>query len=237
MRILALGVLILFPGLQSALGQEPTFMEAATHPGADQFYGRFIWTSRPWRGTEPASQLELKSAYGMTRRLAILPNAGFDEDGIMDASLRLKLRVIQHDTGPIDTWRVSLQGGGEWFDARRAGGRAGIVSTTIRGRHGFNAQLDWHDADRSERRFQLNASHLYRIAPVQYAATTTGAWYTMLESLNYLDRSGNNESDVAVGILYEARRWAAEASLRFFDPSSGISRQQTRLGIGLRALL
>ncbi len=237
MRSRWLAGLILLLGLPQVAAQEPTFMEAATHPGSGQLYGRFVWISRPFRGTEPVSQLDLKSAYGITRRLALLPFMGVDEDGVTDASLRLKFRILQHDTGPIDTWRVSLQGGGEWFDGRQASARAGIVSTTIRGRHGINAQADWHDADRRERRFQLNASHLYRIAPAQYAATTMGAWYTMVESLNVLDRSGDNESDVAVGILYEARRWAAEASLRFMDPAEAISRRQTRLGVGLRALL
>lgn len=213
-------------------------MEAGTHPGANQLYARALWISRPWRaGSDDPMITEIKTAYGFTSRLALLPQLSIDEKGVSQASLRLKQRVFQYDSGPIDTWRASLQVGGEWFDGRQAGARLGLVSTTIRGRHGINAQVDWHDAEQRDRRFQLNASHLYRIAPAQYAPTTTAAWYTMVESLNYLDPDGNNQSDIALGLLYEAQRWAAEISVRLIDPEEGIDRRSTRTGIGVRALL
>lgn len=234
--ILLVAVLCIGTGTLKSEAQEPTFMEAATHPGAGQSYGRFVWLSHPLRGGSQTSTLDLKSAYGITSRLALLPNASFDEDGITAASFRIKQRIFQLDTGPIDTWRMSVQAGGEWFDDRDPSVRAGIVSTTIRGRHGVNAQFDWHDSDIGERRFQVNASHLYRIAPAQFSAATQGAWYTMLESLNYANRDADIDSDIGLGLLYEARRWASEISFRLTDVDNGVSIRQTRIGAGFRAL-
>ncbi|GEM_PF-3502814 len=216
--------------------QEPTFMEAGTHPGSRQWYGRATWRSATITDGTSDDELEVKAAYGFTARLALLPQVTFDRDGATEAGLRLRQRIWQRDTGPIDTWRASLQGGGEWFDGRSPGGRAGLVSTTIRGRHGINAQVEWRGGAPAARRFEANLSHLYRLYPQRYRPTTAGAWYTMVEALNYFDRDGNRQSDAAVGLLYEARRWAAEASFYLQEPEEGLRSNQSRLAIGGRYL-
>jgi len=58
----------------------------------------------------------------------------------------------------------------------------------------------------------------------------------MVEALNYFDRDGNRQSDAAVGLLYEARRWAAEASFYLQEPEEGLRSNQSRLAIGGRYL-
>ena len=220
----------------AALAQEPTFMEAGTHPGSGQWYGRTLWTSPALKDGAQDGLLEIKSAYGLTARRALLTDLAFDEDGFAAAGLRWKQRVLQRDTGPIDTWRASAQGGAEWLDGRDPGGRAGLVSTTIRGRHGVNLQLDWRGGVAAGERFALDASHLYRLHPRTYSAHRGAAWYTMLESLNRFSPDADRSSDVAAGLLYEARRWAAEFSLRLQEPEDGLARDQARLGLGVRAL-
>jgi hypothetical protein len=224
-------------GFSSVCAQEPTFMEAGTHPGFETLYQRLIWTSPTLRAGEAAEQRwDLKTAYGIQSHLAIEPDIGFDGDGWRYASLRLKQRVIQRDTGPIDTWRASVHGGVEWFDGRDPGPRFGVVSTTIRGRHGWNGQAEWHGGMSKQDRFELNASYLYRLAPDVYQPGTRGAWYTMLESLNQLGGDGEHRGDLASGLLYEARRWAAEISLRFVEPDQDVRFRSTRIGLGYRRL-
>ena len=220
-----------------AWAQEPTFMEAATHPGSEALYQRLLWTSPTLKDGSTREQLwELKSSYGFSPVFAAKLDLENDGDGWRYGSLRVMQRVIQRDTGPIDTWRASVHGGIEWVDGRDPGPHIGFVSTTIRGRHGFNGQLEWHGGERSTERFEANASHLYRIAPAQYRPETRGAWYTMLESLNTFAGDGTHAGDVAVGLLYEARRWAAEVSVLAQEPNEQIGRRSTRIGIGYRYL-
>lgn len=220
----------------SAWAQEPTFMEAGTHPGRQQWYGRATWRSATLQDGESDDLLDTKVAFGFSARLALLADVKLDRDGPTAAGLRLRQRIWQRDTGPIDTWRASLQAGGEWFDGRSPGGRIGVVSTTIRGRHGFNAQVEWRGGARPEDRFEANVSHLYRLYPQRYSPTTAGAWYTMLEALNRFDRDGNRQTDAAVGLLYEARRWAAEVSVYLEEPEDGLRQDQSRLAVGGRYL-
>lgn len=212
-------------------------MEAGTHPGSGQVYQRLFWTSPSWReGDSDDQRWELKTAYGLTARRAVLPEVSVDGAGRMAAALRLKQRIWQQDTGPIDTWRASLQAGMGWRDGRDPGPRAGVVSTWIRQRHGFNVQVEWYGELPADSRFELNASYLYRMHPAVYGPRTPGAWYVMAESLNRFDGSGNVLPDAAVGLLYEARRWAAEAAVRGDSIDRGLDARSTRLGLGLRAL-
>lgn len=201
--------------------QEPAFMEAGTHPGTGQNYSRVLWFD---------GQSLLKHAYGITARQAVLGEAAFDGDGIAAGGVRFRQRVWQRDTGPIDTWRVSFQMGADWRGGRDPGPRVGVVSTTIRGRHGFNAQADLNAGAPGAERLALNASHVYRIHPLRFRADTPGAWYTMLESLNHISPDGDVRGDIATGLLYEARRWAAEISLHWVDENI------LRLATGARIL-
>ncbi len=202
-------------------GQEPTFMEAGTHPGAGQNYSRAVWFD---------GESIFKHAYGFTARQALLGEVSLDSAGVSGAGVRLRQRFWQRDTGPIDTWRASVQAGADWRDGRDPGPRLGVVSTTIRGRHGFNLQADLRAGLPRDERVALNASHLYRIHPVRFTVDTPGAWYTMVESLNRLSPDGDVRGDLAAGLLYEARRWAAEISLRWLNEDT------VRAGAGLRML-
>jgi len=231
-------VLLILPLLLSvAGGQEPLFSEAATHPGSGTFYSRFFFTGPTIRESEGDGKLELKSAYGFSSRLAVLPQLSIGEDGLADAGLRLKQQILRLDTGPINTWRASLQAGAEWRDGQGWGPRAGVVSTTIHGRHGFNALIDYAESSSSDPgRFEATVSYLYRLSPVRYRADTTESWYVVVESINKFSSSGTRVSDAAIGILQEARRTAFEFGLRFDDPESEISRSILRIGAGYRVL-
>ena len=188
--------------------QEPLFMEAGTHPGGQQLYSRLVLFD---------DVLAWKNAWGVTPNFAVLPDVRIAEAGITGADLRVKQRIYRADTGPVDTWRISAQGGVSWREGRDPGPRVGLVSTTIRGRHGVNAQVDLNAGEASARRYAVNASHLYRIHPVRYTPQTEGAWYTMLESLNDVSSDGDVTALAGMGLLYEARRWAAEAGIQAGD--------------------
>lgn len=220
----------------AVFGQEPLFSEAATHPGAGALYSRFFFTSPTLKNSSSDERWEVKTAYGFSSRLALLPDLEFGRDGVEAASVRLKQQIFRHDTGPINTWRVSAQAGVRWREEGGGGTRAGLVSTTIQGRHGFNAALDVDASAPSRERFEANGSYLYRLAPERFRPDTTDAWYAVVESLNRFSRDGDRVSDLALGVLYEARRHALEIGVRLADPESDISRQTLRVGAGLRVL-
>jgi hypothetical protein len=209
-------------------------MEAGTHPGAGQLYQRLLLTYAPWAaGDDPETVTEIMTAYGWNARLALLPNIAVRDTGDVDGSLRIKQRIWQRDSGPIDTWRASVQAGIAWPAHADPGARAGLVSTTIRGRHGFNAQIDWNDAAPPAERFAVNAAYLYRWYPARFSSASAGAWYSMIESLHHFSGSGAHAPEWAVGALYEARRWAAEISWRTGDR---LVREQQAVALGVRYL-
>lgn len=211
--------------------QEPTYMEAATHPGAGQAYSRLLLSvaERSVAGDRVDDRAaELKFAYGLSARLAILLDNEFrdvsydggSESGHSLAVLRLKYRFWKRDLGPLNTWRASILAGvavpgvTSAFAPRHPTPRLGLASTAILGRHGLNAEVEWFGYINDPDVVDINASHLYRISPREYSSTTRGAWYTMVESLNQVADNGDSRSDVAVGILFEAWRWAWEVSVR-----------------------
>jgi hypothetical protein len=237
----------------TALSQEPMFMGAATHPGAGQAFARL----RLYRSEHESARADAirqsahaELSYGIRPTLAAVADAEFARisgdgprsSGLAAASLQAKLRIYKRDFGPLDTWRTSLLGGlvfpGD-LDERDPDDpypRAALVSTAILGRHGLNAQANWEGPDGTPDRFAANASHLYRLSPAQYAPSTLGAWYSMLESLNDFTDDGNSRSDLALGLLYEARRWAAEASLRLPLSQDGPQTSDYVLAFGIRWL-
>lgn len=213
--------------------QEPAFMDAATHPGRGQLYSRVLLFHSELKETDSVRASEetesmLKLAYGLRADLALLADvhllrtrvAGDTDAGFSFVTLRLKQRVLKKDIGPLNTWRASVLAGadipgtGSDVAPEHVSPRLGAVTTAILGRHGLNAQLDWTSRKEEPDLYAINASHLFRIQPAEYATDTAGAWYTMLEILNDVDSDGASRSDVAAGVLYEARRWAAEASVR-----------------------
>lgn len=211
--------------------QEPTYMDAATHPGAGQFYSRLLVSRSEY--DENRTEIEelgavLKLVYGIRPTLAVLAEGKFarlaarddDETGLLNSTFQFKYRLFKRDLGPLDTWMasafagVTVPGNMDASPDINTYPRCALVSTAILGRHGVNGALEWEEYGSKPARFAVNASHLYRLAPAEYAADTRGAWYTMVESLNQFTDDGGSRFDAALGILYEARRWACEASLR-----------------------
>ncbi len=230
LAFLAFALLVAAVAIDAA-AQEPTYMDAATHPGAGQSYSRLLVSQSEYdeNGTETKDfGAVLKLVYGIRPTLALVAEAEFaslsandgDETGFLSSTFQLKYRLFKRDLGPLNTWMTSVFAGvtvpGD-MDATAnmdAYPRCALVSTAILGRHGVNGELEWEEYGSEPDRFSVNASHLYRLSPAEYAADTPGAWYTMVESLNQFTDDGESRFDIAIGILYEARRWACEASLR-----------------------
>ena len=152
--------------------------------------------------------------------LASLSTDGNDETGLGATTLQIKCRLFKRDLGPLNTWRTSLfagvtiPGDVDPYSPEDNYPRCSLASTAILGRHGLNAEMEWEGYGDAPDRMAINASHLYRLSPSEYTVATRGAWYTMVESLNGFTDEGDSRCDVALGVLYEARRWAWEISGR-----------------------
>lgn len=175
--------------------------------------------------------------------------------GLGDISLGLKWRFWQHDTGAIETRRLALTGGlrlptgsdgltSDGFDPF-----LGIVYTTVHGRHGLNAAARYlltsdgsddpvgpgsGDADL----LTLETSYLFRLSPSAYTADTEGSLYAVLESFVDYETNSDTEWRLAPGLLFEARRWAAEVSVVLPAVSDVEHRGETKFGFaaGIRVL-
>lgn len=250
---LFIALFLIAPFVQ-VLAQEPAFMEAATHPGRHQLYTRYrLIFQQAERGDESdqLTQLIAKGAWGIRATLALLVDAHWahrdiasagKDQGLEAIAIRLKQRILQYDPEPLNTIRASLTAGIEipGENERIAPSDApnvtlGAVITAILGRHGLNGQADLTTGSR-DTQYQINLSHLYRLAPATYAADTTGAWYTMLEWLNEWDENGDGASFIAPGLLYEARRWAAEIAIAIPFAENGDLEYDYRLTTGYRWL-
>ncbi len=150
--------------------------------------------------------------------------------GLGDVSIGLKWRFWQHDTGAIETNRLALTGGvrlPSGADGLSSGGVdpfVGLVFTTVRGRHGLNASAqylvttDGRDDPvapgmGSADLLTLETSYLYRLSPSAYTPETEASLYAVAESFVDYETNGDAEWRIAPGLLYEARRWAAELSV------------------------
>lgn len=178
----------------------------------------------------------------------------FDDDsGELNAGdLRLlgKWRFWRHDTGPIDTQRASLLFGVQLdtgdgtsllpgFARDSTDPILGAVYTRVTGRHGINAA--WESTistggDADDHRY--DGAYLFRLAPAQYAADTTGAWYVVGELNGRYASNGDHELLLSPGLMYEARRWTAELSVQLPALQELDHRAELDFGIvlGLRLL-
>lgn len=210
-----------FLGVASATGavaQEPTFMDAATHPGRGQLYSRLLVSHSEYEdaGTEAVlSTAVLKLSYGIRPTLALVLDTelatraadGDDHTGINQTTLQLKYQLFRKDLGPLNTWRTSILGGVtipgdvDAYQPEDPYPRCSLASTAILGRHGLNAEVEWQEYGDRPDRFAVHCSHLYRLSPSQYTVGTKGAWYNMLESLNDFTEDGQSRSDLALGVL------------------------------------
>lgn len=211
-------------------------MSAATQPGQGQMYSRTLFTMED----NDDYMVHGRLVYGIVSKLALQLDAHYewltDKDDYSTAAVRLKYRVLQKDFGPINTWRASVVGGIEFLSNDDPATHLAAVTTAIINRQGFNGQIDWTHYDSQPDEVMLNASHLFRITPAKYSAGTKGAWYTELESLNTVYDNGDYEIDLAPGLLYEARKWAAEISLRLPIAGNYYDQPSYTLATGLRYL-
>lgn len=236
-----------------AIAQEPTFMDAATHPGRGQFYARLLVFRSEYEEAGTDADVKagvLKLSYGIRPTLALsldtelasLSTDAADDSGISQTTIRLKYQLFRKDLGPLNTWRTSIFGGVtvpgdvDAYSPEDTYPRCSLASTAILGRHGLNAEAGWEEYGDEPDRFAVNASHLYRLSPSEYAAATRGAWYTMAESLNDFTEQGQSRSDVALGVLYEARRWAWEVSARIPVAQDCPRESKYTLTMGVRLL-
>lgn len=178
-----------------------------------------------------------------------------DHTGLGDVSLSLKWRFWQNDAGAIETQRLALVGGvrAPTGDAGLSSGGVdpfvGVVFTMVRGRHGVNAagryllttdgRSDPLTAGMGEADLlSLEASYLYRLSPASYETESAGSLYAVVESFADYETNGDAEWRIAPGLLWEARRWAAEASviLPLADDIERRGRADFGLALGVRVL-
>lgn len=218
-------------------------------------------------------QITTELAYGITKDVAVMaripliarsvesaaPGVSSDDFNLGDAHIMFKYRIWQHDTGPIDTMRLSLLGGIDVPTAHKPFGNRGwdpmigAVLTSIQGRHGFNiaARYKFNTSERSsplgaavtlddglEDQLMIDASYLYRLSPASYEPDTHGAWYAMLDCNATYETNGDTEVRLAPGIMYEARRWVFEASVQVPVYEELDHRPETdfTVGVGFRVL-
>lgn len=215
-------------------------------------------------------KINFELAYGVTKDIAVMarlpmiyrdvasmtPGVSSDDFNLADAHIMFKYRIWQHDSGPIDTMRLSLLGGIDIptshapFDNAGWDPMIGAVFTSIQGRHGVNVaaryKFNTHERggvpttldDGLEDQFMIDASYLYRIAPAAYQSDTHGSWYAMVDCNAAFETNGDNEVLLAPGIMYEARNWVFEAAIRFpiYDDLAKRPETDFTIGLGFRIL-
>jgi len=170
-----------------------------------------------------------------------------DEFGIADSTLLVKWRVFQDDPAPAETTRFSLVGGLQipgdsdftWDSSSNAFDPIiGCVFSMVRGRHGFNADALWEfytGGDRDQGKgdsLRFDASYLFRLAPVQYTAETTGAFYAVAELNGFYDVNGDRELFFSPGLMYEARRFTLDATVMIPVYQNVDYRAETEIVVG-----
>jgi len=212
-------------------GQEPIYMPAATQPAVGLGYLRtqLIYRELGRGGGLPAEdewKLWARYTQGIRYNVSLSAETAYvdrDENGLEDLRISAKWRVLQNDLGPVNTVRGSLIGGVELptgsdeNSTDSADPFFGGVITGIVGRHGMNASAIWQintgGGPDSDDEFSYDASWLYRLAPTRWKPDTKASFYTVLEFNGRVWEGGDHELLVAPGLLYEARRWAAEIAI------------------------
>jgi hypothetical protein len=178
-----------------------------------------------------------------------------DRFGTNDLSLSAKWRPFQRDLSPVDSVRLAFFAGAELptgtgdLGSHSVDPFAGVVFTAILGRHGVNQSLQYKlntggdefntrpgDGPDDARRY--DTAYLFRLSPATYTAETTAATYLTIELNGLYETGGDNEVLFGPGILYEARRYALEASIGFPIVQDVEERPETEfmLTIGFRYL-
>lgn len=173
-----------------------------------------------------------------------------DELGLADTTLLLKYRIAQSDPAPTETSRLSLiaglqiPGSVDAFHMDSSNGAwdpiIGGVFSTVRGRHGFNADALWEfytgDNEGQSDSLRYDASYLFRISPAQYTAESAGALYAVAELNGFYGTNGDHELYLSPGIMYESRTFTLDATVMIPVHQEVDHRAESEflLGIGLR---
>jgi hypothetical protein len=200
--------------------------------------------AHPTNGQDSADEYLalLQVAYGITKNIGIQYDVPMvyrdlrvgaaggpsDEFGVADSTLLVKWRIFQDDPAPAETTRFSLIGGLQipgdsdytWDSSNDAFDPiVGMVFSTVRGRHGFNADALWEfytGGGRSEGHgdsLRFDASYLFRLAHAQYTPETEGAFYAVAELNGFYDVNGDRELFFSPGLMYEAREFTLDAAV------------------------
>lgn len=179
------------------------------------------------------------------------------DKGVSDIDLMLKWRFFKDDTGGIDTLRAALlvgtnlpSGDDHDFSTGNVNPHAGVVLTYVRGRHGFNQELDYkvNTASESDRiantgggdgaadAFRFNSSYLYRIFPDAYQPDSRGAWYLTAEMNGLYETNGDVELRWSPGLMYEGYDFAFElmAQLPLYKDLQNRAELDFQIGFGFR---
>jgi hypothetical protein len=261
----------------TARAQEAMNMPAATLPSTGQLNFRqqlryISYSNDPTPAGREVEEIIATTTltYGLRHDLSVsfgLPlvyrdtdfDAGGSESdfGVSDMPLLFKYRFHQADTGPTDTTRAAVIFGAELpsgdnpFSSKSIDPMLGVVLTSIRGRHGFNASAvgklntsgggNTSPVRRGDSKYEAlfyDASYAYRLVPEAYGADTTAAVYAVVELNGLYETSGDNELFLSPGLLYEATRWAAELSVQIPIWQDMNARMETDFSVvaGLRLL-
>ncbi len=258
-----------------ALGQEAMYTEAATMPSPGvSVYRTQLHFSR--YGTGPDSDAENidKFEYGhslqhglaraLSVRLDFTPvwetehNKGGGEDhdqGVNDLDAMLKWRIYKEDTGGVDTLRAALIAGAAFasgddkdFSTQSVNPHVGAVVTLVRGRHGFNQEVDYRvntgggGIDNTEGgqgpadAFKYSTAYLFRLLPEKFTAESVGAWYLTAELTGLAETNGDHDLRWAPGLMYEGQRFAFELMAQFslWDDLDHRPELDFSVGVGLR---
>lgn len=258
----------------AAQAQESMYTQAATMPGKGTFVLReqaHIWQY----GTHPRNddsqtrkyQFDSSLSYGLARAVAVtidvpvvledtlLANGDRDKDaGVEDIDVMFKVRVYRNDGGGVNTTRIALLGGAtiasgdsEEFSSQSVNPHFGAVYTLVRGRWGFNQDLQYKfntggderynfGGDGPDDAFAFNTSGLYRIFPAAFTAKSTGAWYVSAEVNGLYETNGDVELRFSPGLMYEGQTFAFEVmgQLPLADDLEERPELDWAIGLGIR---
>ncbi|MGQ0628576.1 MAG: transporter [Phycisphaerales bacterium] len=258
-----------------ALAQEAMYTNAATMPSPGVFIVRpqlnyNEYGLNPTDGTRSTYEIEAVTSvqYGLARALSLTVEVpAFHETtvatdgskqtdrGVPAIDLMLKYRFYKNDSGGIDTVRAAVIGGASLPSgddnesaANSVNPHIGAVVTIVRGRHGFNQELDFKLNTNGEGvdnksggegpadALRFNSAYLYRIIPDRFTSTSTGAWYVTLEMNGLYETNGDTELRWSPGLMFEGRDFAFELMAQFplYDGVRHRSELDLSLGVGLR---
>ncbi len=176
-----------------------------------------------------AAQVDLPYSF---RDLEGTTAGDIDTSGLLDGEVSLKWRVWKNDFGPVDTARLAVVAGttvpwgAERFSSDSFDPFLGFAYMYIQGRHGLGFSANYLfttgaaegpallPGDSLADLLEMDAAYLFRIAPSEYGEDFAASWYAVLELNILYETNGDSEAFLAPGLLYEAPRFAVEATVQ-----------------------